>query len=302
MFKRIFLFIAVNILVVVTISTVLNLLGVRGYITAQGIDYGALMVFCLVWGFGGAFISLGLSRIMAKFMMGVKVIDPESMGGAERQLYTMVQRLSQKASLPMPQVGVYDSPEVNAFATGPTKSRALVAVSSGLLNQMDDAAVEGVIGHEIAHITNGDMVTMTLLQGVINAFVMFFARIAAFALQNMMSGNRDDRDGAIDSPWVYYLSQVLFEIVFSLLGAIIVAWFSRHREFRADRGGAKLAGKEKMVHALQSLKRQFEGAVDDSQPALATLKINGHKKGFFALFATHPNLDDRIAALKSTPL
>lgn len=297
MFKRVFLFIAVNLLVVTTISLTLNLLGIRPYLDANGIDYQALLVFCAVWGFMGAFISLLMSKWMAKFMMGVKVIDPAQPGSANaRELVERVHRLAKKANLPkMPEVGFYESPEVNAFATGPSKANSLVAVSTGLLNQMDSEAVEGVLGHEVSHIANGDMVTMTLIQGVINTFVMFFARIAAWALSQAMAGDRN-RDSA-PSPWAYYLSQMVFEILFSLLGAIVVAWFSRRREFRADKGSAGIAGREKMVHALQSLKRAHE-MVDPAHPSLAALKINGRRSGIMALFATHPDLDDRIRALR----
>ena len=296
MFKRIFLFLAVNTLVVLTISITLNLLGIRPYLDARGIDYSSLLAFCAVWGFMGAFISLALSRVMAKFAMAVQVIDPSACRGEEKELVNMVYRLAERAALPaMPEVGIYQSPEVNAFATGPTRSRALVAVSSGLLQRMDSQAVEGVLGHEIAHVANGDMVTMTLLQGVINTFVMFFSRIAAWALSNAMSGDRD-RDRT-PSPWVYYATQFVFEIVFSLLGAMVVAAFSRMREFRADKGGATFAGKEKMIHALQSLKGTVE-KVDESHPALAAFKISGRPRGLLALLATHPNLDTRIERLR----
>src|SRR3989339_1813106 len=180
--KRIFLFMAVNVLILLTLSITLNILGVRPYLNANGIDYGALMTFCLVWGIGGAFISLGLSRIMAKWMMGVQVIPPNTSDPALSSLVQTVHNLAKAAGLPkMPEVGYYNSPEINAFATGPTKSRALVAVSAGLLESMDRAQLEGVLAHEISHIANGDMVTMTLLQGVINAFVMFLARVIAFS-------------------------------------------------------------------------------------------------------------------------
>jgi heat shock protein HtpX len=296
MFKRVFLFLAVNTLVVVTISIALNLLGIRPYLSARGIDYQSLLVFCAVWGFLGAFISLALSRIMAKFSMGVQTIDPSSCRGEEKELVTMVYRLAEKAGLPkMPEVGIYQSPEVNAFATGPTRSRALVAVSSGLLQRMDSQAVEGVLGHEIAHVANGDMVTMTLLQGVINTFVMFFSRIAAWAISNAIAGDRD-RDRS-PSPWIFYGTQIVFEIAFSLLGAMVVAAFSRRREFRADKGGATFAGKEKMIHALQSLKGSVE-KVDESHPAIAAFKISGRPRGLLALLATHPNLDTRIERLR----
>ncbi|NBX83195.1 protease HtpX, partial [bacterium] len=275
----------------------LNLLGVRPYLDARGIDYQSLLVFCAVWGFAGAFISLALSRVMAKFAMGVQVIDPQAARGEEKELVTMVYRLAQKAGLTkMPEVGIYQSPEVNAFATGPSKSRSLVAVSTGLLQRMDSQAVEGVLGHEIAHVANGDMVTMTLLQGVINTFVMFFSRIAAWAISNAMAGDRD-RDRS-PSPWVYYGTQFAFEILFSLLGAMVVAAFSRMREFRADRGGALFAGRDKMIHALQSLKGTLE-QVDESHPAMASFKISGRPRGLLALLATHPNLETRIERLRS---
>lgn len=292
---------AVNILVVVTISFSLNLLGVRPYLTENGIDYDSLLIFCAAFGFIGAFVSLGLSRIMAKMMMGVKVIDPSRPGSqTERELVQTVHRLAQKAGLPqMPQVGFYESPEVNAFATGPSKSRALVAVSSGLLNQMDSESVEGVLGHEIAHIANGDMVTMTLIQGIINTFVMFFARIAAWGVSQAMSGDRDRGRGA--SPMIYWVTTMAFEILFSFFGMIIVAYFSRIREFRADKGGAKFAGREKMISALESLKRHSE-RIDTNHGALTTLKINGRRGGLMAMLSTHPDLDARIARLRSTPL
>ncbi|NBX93663.1 MAG: protease HtpX [Proteobacteria bacterium] len=299
MLKRMFLFLTVNFLVVITISTVLNLLGIRPYLDARGIDYKSLFIFCAAWGFLGSFISLALSRVMAKFAMRVTVIDPSAPGSSqEKELVFLVHRLAQKAGLSvMPEVGIYSSPEVNAFATGPSKSRSLVAVSTGLLDRMDPGAVEGVLGHEIAHIANGDMVTMTLLQGVINTFVMFLSRIAAWALSNAIAGDRD-RDRT-PSPWIYYGTQMLFEIVFSLLGAIVVCAFSRRREFRADKGGAQFAGREKMVHALQSLKGTLE-QVDQGHPALASFKISGRPKGLLALLSTHPDLDTRIERLRSS--
>lgn len=296
MFKRIFLFIVVNILTVLTISITLNVLGVRPYLNANGIDYQALLVFCAVVGFTGALFSLATSRILAKFMMGVQVIDPSRASGVERELLGTVQRLSQKAGLPvMPEVGIYNSPEINAFATGPTKSRALVAVSSGLLQRMDSQAVEGVLSHEIAHIANGDMVTMTLLQGVVNTFVMFFARIAAWAVANAFAGNRDERNSG-PSPVIHFIAVIVFEIFFSLLGAIVVAYFSRRREFRADAGGAQYAGRDKMVHALRSLKSGLD-QVDEGHPAIASLKISGRPRGFLQVFASHPDLDVRIERL-----
>jgi heat shock protein HtpX len=292
--KRVLLFIAVNILVVLTISITLNLLGVRPYLDARGINYQALLIFCAVWGMGGAFISLGLSRVMAKWSMGVKVIEPGNTDPAARELVNTVHNLARAAGLPkMPEVGVYESPEVNAFATGPSRSRALVAVSSGLLRRMNRQEVEGVLGHEIAHVANGDMVTMTLVQGVINVFVMFFARVIAFAVVQFMRRD-DDRGGSFG---LQFLITFVLEIAFSLLGAMVVAAFSRWREFRADAGGAKVAGRGSMIAALQALQRSHE-LVDTQHQALATLKINGKRGGLALLFATHPPLEERIARLQ----
>ena len=282
--KRVFLFMAVNLLVVLTISFVLSALGVGPYLNARGVDDGALAAFCLVWGMGGAFISLSLSRVMAKWSMGVKILDPRS----GNPLVETVHGLARRAGLPaMPEVGVYDSPEPNAFATGPTRSRALVAVSTGLLGSMNQEELEGVLGHEIAHVANGDMVTMTLIQGVINAFVMFLARIIAFALSR--NSDRDNR--GMDRMTVFAL-----EMALGVLGMVVVSWFSRRREFRADAGSAKLGGREKMISALQALQRRFEP--HDTQEALATLKIAGGRSGLMALISTHPPLADRIAALR----
>ena len=291
MAKRLGLFVAVNLLIVLTISIVTSVLGIRPYLSSRGIDFGALAAFCLVWGFAGAFVSLGLSRIMAKWMMGVQVIDPQTRDPNERWLMDAVYRLAKGANLPaMPQVGIYDSEEVNAFATGPTKSRALVAVSSGLLRHMNTNEAEGVLGHEVAHIANGDMVTMTLVQGVVNAFVMFFARVIAWTISQFV----DERMRF----WVHFGAVILFEILFSILGMFVVAAFSRAREYRADAGGAVLAGRENMVAGLQRLKRTLE-LTDDSQPALATMKISSKKSGgLMAWLSTHPDLDDRIRRLQ----
>ncbi len=293
MIKRIFLFLVTNVLVMLTISLVTSLLGVRGWMTQYGIDYQSLMIYCAIWGMGGAFISLALSRVMAKWMMRVQVIDPQSAGGAERELVSMVHRLAQAAQLPaMPQVGIYESAEVNAFATGPSKSRALVAVSTGLLSRMNRAELEGVLGHEIAHVANGDMVTMTLIQGVVNAFAMFFARIIGYIVANAMRS--DDERGP--SYMVQMVVTFVCDIAFTILGSIVVAYFSRLREYRADKGGAQFAGRDKMIGALQSLQRSSE-MVDTAQPAYAALKING-KRSLAHFFLTHPPLEDRIARLK----
>lgn len=293
--KRIVLFLIVNILVVAVISFLLYFFNLQPYLTAHGFNVGFLALFCLIWGMGGALISLSLSRIMAKWMMRVQVIDTNVRDPHLRAVVEMVHRLSRKAGLKvMPEVGVYQSPEVNAFATGPTKSRALVAVSSGLLNRMNDDQVEAIIGHEITHVAGGDMVTMTLLQGIINAFVMFLARIIAFVL--LRAGKRDDSESV--SPLAYQMLVFVMELCFMVLGMLVIARFSRGREFRADAGGARLAGKEKMISALQGLQRTLDiEDVTKQQPAYQSLKISS-KPGFMRFFATHPPLEERIARLQ----
>lgn len=291
--KRIVLFVLTNLLIIITISIVLNVLGVRPYLQANGIDYQALAVFCLVWGMGGAFISLLLSRFMAKMFMRVKVIDPHQ-AGEYTDLVNMVTHLAQAAGLPRtPEIGVYQSNDINAFATGPSKRRSLVAFSTGLLGKMSREEIEGVAGHEIAHIQNGDMVTMTLIQGVINAFVMFLARAIAFVISQNSKG--ESRHGT------NYFVVFILEIVFSLLGSIVVAWFSRQREFRADAGSAQIAGREKMIKGLERLKEVYGRAVSHTEeaPSLAALKISGKSGGFLSLFSTHPPLDERIARLRA---
>jgi len=293
MVKRIFLFVLTNILVMVTVSFFLRILGIGHYVTAAGLDYSALMIFCLIWGFVGSGISLLMSKFMAKRMMGVEIVDER---GQYADLVRKVHALARAAGLTkMPEVGVYQSNEVNAFATGPSKNNSLVAVSSGLLQQMTTDEVEGVLAHEIAHVANGDMVTMALVQGVVNAFVMFFARIAAYALQNVMSGDQDDERPAT-SGFAYHITVMVFEIAFSFLGMFVVAYFSRIREFRADKGGAQFAGKQKMVGALRKLKQKID-FVDDSQDQIKAMKISS-KKGLMSFLSTHPSLDDRIAALE----
>jgi len=241
--KRILLFLATNLAVMITLSIVLSLLGVTGYITPSGLDYSALMVFSLIWGMGGAFISLQMSRFMAKMAMSVQLVDGTSGQPELDWLHQTVGHLSRKAGLPMPEVGIYDSPEVNAFATGPSKSRSLVAVSTGLLRSMRREEVEGVLAHEVAHIANGDMVTLTLIQGVVNAFVLFFSRIIANLVRQMV----DEKISSL----VFFVTTIVFDIAFGILGSMVVAWFSRAREFRADAGGAQLAGKANMIGALQ---------------------------------------------------
>lgn len=297
MAKRILLFLALNFLVVLMISFVLNIFNIRPYIGVYGLDYKDLLIFCFIWGMGGAFISLSLSRIMAKSLMGVKLIDPNTRDSEERHVLETVHRLSLKAGLKViPQVGVFRSNEANAFATGPTRSRSLVAVSSALLQRMSPSEVEGVLAHEIAHVANGDMVTMTLLQGVVNAFVMFLARVFAY-IASGLGRNRQQSRGISMS---YVLFVYLFEIVFMILGSMLVAGYSRFREYRADAGGARLSGKESMISALKILRNLKDIKDPKEQPAMAAFKISHYgKKGLLSLFATHPPLEERIKRLEN---
>ena len=289
--KRIILFVLTNVLVLLTITLVSSIFGIQPYLSEQGINYTSLMIFCLMWGMGGAFISLALSRVMAKWTMGVQVIDPNTTDPYQRNLLERVHALARRANIDkMPQVGYYDSPEINAFATGPTKNRSLVAVSTGLLNSMREHEVDGVLAHEVAHIANGDMVTMTLVQGVVNAFVMFIARIIAFFVA---------RFAPEELEWmVRFAVTIALEIALSFLGMIVVATFSRWREFRADEGGARLGGKDKMIGALQALQRTVESVDTSHGAAMSTMKISGGSGGLMALFSTHPPLDQRIARLQ----
>ncbi len=296
--KRVVLFLAVNVLVMVTLTLIFRLTGLDQRFPPG--SYQNLMIFCLVWGMGGAFISLAISRMMAKWMMGVKVIPPNTSDPALRQLVKTVHELSQRARLPkMPEVGIYESDEINAFATGPTKARSLVAVSTGLLRRMNPREVEGVLAHEVAHIANGDMVTMTLVQGIINAFVMFLARILAMVVMSALKS----RDGERGGFWMQFMLVQVFQIVLSLFGSIVVCWFSRFREFRADAGGASLSNRENMAGALRALQRVY---TQHDHPSAATggaafqsMKISGKAGGFARLFSTHPPLEERIARLES---
>lgn len=291
MFRRIFYFLITNLLVILTISITLSLLGIRPYLNAYGIDYYALLVFAFVWGFVGALISLAMSRVTAKWMMGVRVIDENTNNPQERELLNKVTSLVQNAGLPLPEVGVYPSGEVNAFATGPTKKRSLVAVSEGLLQRLDSNELQGVLAHEVAHIKNGDMVTMTLMQGIINAMVIFFSRAIAWAVAQRASND----DGA--SHGLQFIVTIILEIALSLLGWLVVAYFSRAREFRADAGGAQYGGRNNMIAALRKL-QQTHQLVDTRQESLATLKISD-KPARVSLWATHPPLEERIKRLET---
>jgi len=286
---------AVSMLISMTVAILMSVLGVGHYIAGGALQYGNLFILCLLWGMIGSGMSLLLSKMIAKWTMGVQIITEN---GPHAQLVQTVHRLSRRAGLTkMPEVGIYQSPEVNAFATGPSRNNSLVAVSTGLLSRMDDQSVEGVLAHEVAHIANGDMVTMTLVQGVVNAFVMFFSRIAAFALSQAM---RKDDDDSPQSPWVTYGLTMLFDMLFGFLAYPIIAWFSRYREYKADKGGADLAGREKMIAALESLKMAYPQLQESKaeNPNFRSMQISS-KSGFLALMSTHPPLDARIAALRS---
>lgn len=290
-FKRISAFLIVNVAVIATISILMSIFNVQPYLEQNQINYQSLLIFCAMWGMGGSFISLLLSKWMAKKMMGVRIIEKGSMG-MEGALVSRVHKLAHTAGLrKMPEVGIYDAQEINAFATGPTKNNSLVAVSSGLLNSMTEDEVEGVLAHEVAHIANGDMVTLALIQGVINAFVMFFSRILANIISNFISGDDDE-----PSPFVHFGLVILFDIMFSILGSIVVNFFSRYREYRADAGAARTAGKDKMIAALRRLKDSTE-LVDNSEKSFASMKISGGRPSLAGLFSTHPSLDDRIERL-----
>lgn len=295
--KRILLFLAVNALVVLTLSFFLSLFHVQPYLTQYGLDMRSLALFCLIWGMGGAFISLALSRMMAKWLMSIQIISSSTQDPRLRSLRETVAALAKRAALPVcPEVGIFDSPEPNAFATGPTQRRSLVAVSSGLLQKMSHSEVEAVLGHEISHIANGDMVTMTLLQGVVNAFVMFLSRVLAYAV-SMLGKNKNESGPSYVS---YSLWVICFEVIFLLLGSLVIAWYSRRREFSADRGGALLAGKQNMIEALlclQKVQNLYDPRTD--KPSLEAFKIHAPKKRkFLYLFASHPPLEERIAKLK----
>ncbi len=291
--KRIVLFLATNLAVMLVMSVVLSLLGVNRYLTANGLDLGTLMVFSLVVGFTGAIFSLLMSKQMAKWSTGAHVIDAPS-SSTELWLVDTVKKLADRAGIAMPEVAVYEG-EPNAFATGAFKNSALVAVSTGLLASMTKDEIEAVLGHEIAHVANGDMVTLTLIQGVVNTFVVFLARVVGYMIDKAVFRNNDDRGPGIG----YMVTVFACEILFGILASIIVAWFSRYREFRADAGSAQLLGSpQPMVKALARL-----GGLEppESMPqAFKSFGISGGASGLAALFSSHPPIERRIAALRGT--
>ena len=288
--KRIALFLATNLAIVLVLSLSMRLLGVEPYLNEQGLNLNALLVFAAVFGFGGAFISLALSKWSAKRAMGAKVISTPRTP-TERWLVETVQRQAQEAGIGMPEVAIFDSPQVNAFATGMNRNSALVAVSSGLLRAMDQAEAEAVLAHEVSHVANGDMVTLALIQGVVNTFVIFLSRVIGHTVDRIVFKNERGHGPA------FFVTYIAAELVLGILASIIVMWFSRQREFRADAGGARLAGRGKMIAALEKL------SLAAGQPPLpekmAAFGIaGGQGLGFKRLFMTHPPLAERIAALR----
>jgi len=290
--KRIVLFLATNLAVILLLTLVINLLGLDSYLDARLGNYTNLLIFAAVIGFGGAFISLAMSKTAAKYSMGVRVITQPS-SETERWLVDTVRRYAETAHIGMPEVGIFESPTPNAFATGARKNASLVAVSTGLLRTMRRDEVEAVIGHEIAHVANGDMVTLTLITGVTNTFVVFLARIIGSLVDGATRSSDDNRGPGIG----YFATVIAAEIVLGLFASMIVAWFSRHREFRADAGGAYLAGTRSMIGALEALKRAHSPKPLPQQ--FANFGINGGiPQGLQKLFMSHPPLDERIAALE----
>jgi len=286
--KRILLFLATNVAIMLVLGITASLLGVNHYLTARGLNLGALLAFAGLMGFGGAFISLWLSKPIAKWTTGARVIEQPS-NPTERWLLDTVARQAQKAGIAMPEVAVYEGAP-NAFATGATKNASLVAVSTGLLQSMTHDEVEAVLAHEVAHIANGDMVTLTLIQGVVNTFVIFLARVVAYAVDQFLRRDGDERGPGI----AFTVTSVVCDLLFGLVASVIVAWFSRQREYRADRGAAQIMGTPRpMIAALQRL-----GGIDpaDLPKNLAAAGIAGG--GVLALFSSHPSCEDRIAALQ----
>jgi heat shock protein HtpX len=288
--KRIVLFVATNVAVLAVIYFVLNILGVEQLMTQRGneLDLGALLIFSAVVGFTGSLISLAMSKWIAKMSTGARVIGTPR-NDAESWLLSTVHRQADAAGIRRPEVAVYDSPDVNAFATGPTRNNALVAVSTGLLSRLSQREVEAVLGHEVSHVANGDMVTLTLLQGVLNTFVIFLSRIVGFFVDRVLLRNERGTGPG------FFLASLVAQILLGVLASMIVMWFSRQREFRADAGGAKLAGRESMIRALQGLQRSTQPS--QLPEAMRAFGIAGGR-GLGRLFMSHPPLEERIAALQ----
>jgi heat shock protein HtpX len=288
--KRIFLFVVTNLAIVLVLSIVAQVTGLDAWLAQQGGSLGGLLVFAAFFGFSGSLISLAISKWMAVRAMGVQIIHQPA-SADEQWLLATVRSLADKAGVGMPEVGIFDSPQPNAFATGPRRDSALVAVSSGLLASMNRSEIEAVLGHELTHVANGDMVTLTLIQGVVNTFVIFLSRIVGNIVDRSMSRDSDGRGIA------YFITVMASQLVLGILASMIVMWFSRRREFRADAGGARLAGRDRMIAALERLK----AAHDQPLPAqLNAFGISGGEgSGLARLFMSHPPIEERIAALRA---
>ena len=288
--KRIFYFLVTNLAIVFVLSITMRLLGVEPFLIANGLNLNSLLIFAAVMGFGGAFISLAISKWSAKQMSGAVTIDNPKTPD-EIWLLNIVKKQSTAVGIQMPEVAIFNSPVVNAFATGMSRNSSLVAVSSGLLEMMTKDEAEAVIGHEISHIANGDMVTLTLIQGVVNTFVLFFSRVIGYTIDKVIFKTREGTGPA------FFITMIISELLLGVLASIVVMWFSRQREYRADFGGGQLAGKQKMIAALKRLKAQYESSA--LPKSIAALGISGEQgMGLKELFSTHPSLDDRIARLQ----
>lgn len=290
--RRVIFFLITNLAILIVLGTVLRILGVEPYITPYGLNYQSLLIFAAVFGMGGAFISLALSKWSAKRLTRAKVISEPS-NETERWLVRTVSELSNKAGIGMPEVAIYPADDMNAFATGMRRNNSLVAVSAGMLRTMNPEKVRAVLAHEIAHIKNGDMVTLALIQGVVNTFVIFFSRVIGYTVDRVILKN--ERGHGIG----FWITTIVAEIFLAILASIVVFWFSRKREYRADSGSADLVGKEPMIGALESLKASIRQPHLPDQ--MAAFGISGSKRrGLAALFATHPDLDERISALEKS--
>lgn len=289
--KRILYFLATNLAIMLVLSVTMRILGVQPYLNANGLDLGNLLAFATIMGFGGAFISLAMSKWSAKRMSGaVVIVEPRTL--SEIWLVDTVKHQAQTVGIKMPEVAIFDSPEVNAFATGMTKNSSLVAVSTGLLNAMSKDEAEAVLAHEISHISNGDMVTLTLIQGVVNTFVMFLSRVIGYAVDKIIFKTEKGTGPA------FFVTMIVAELVLGILASMIVMWFSRQREFRADAGAAKLSSAKKMIAALERLQAQHEPSALPKQMAAFGI-AGGGSSGLKRLFSSHPGLDERIAALRN---
>ncbi len=292
--KRVFLFLMTNLAIMVVLGITVSVLGVNRFFTQQGLDMGALFVFAAIFGMGGAFISLAISKWMAKKSTGAYVIE-QPRNQTEAWLVNTVRSQAERAGIAMPEVAIFQSPEPNAFATGPSRNNSLVAVSTGLLEHMSRDEVEAVLAHEVSHVANGDMVTLTLIQGVVNTFVIVIAKVAGYAVDRALNGNNNSE---YQGPGVaYWVTSIVAEIALGFLASMIVMWFSRKREFRADAGGAHLAGRGSMIGALERLRAVQEPSHLPSQ--MTALGIKGGGSGLAKLFMSHPPLEERIAALRA---